>query len=91
MVRQPRRPSGRQRGRRWREEELGRPTQVLVGSGVQCSEVEALATQGSARCYGDDEFHERGKEQRWRAAEKKKSKTATGGYIDESRPREGDT
>jgi hypothetical protein len=55
------------------------------------SEAELWVDATDARCYGDDEFRERGKEQRRRAAEKKKSKTVTGGFIDESRPREGNT
>jgi hypothetical protein len=57
---------------------------------ARCSEAEMLEMQGSARCYGDDEFCERGKEHQRRAAEKK-SKTATGGYIGKARPHEGDT
>jgi hypothetical protein len=44
---------------------------------MRFSEAEVLATQGSTRCYGDDEFRNRGEEQRRRAAKKKKSKTAS--------------
>jgi hypothetical protein len=44
---------------------------------MRFSEAEVLATQGGARCYGDDEFRKRGEEQRRRAAKKKKSKTAS--------------
>jgi flavodoxin len=50
-----------------------------------------LVPQGiGAGSSSDGEFCERGKEHRQRVAEKKKSKTVTGGYIGEARQREGD-
>jgi hypothetical protein len=55
------------------------------------SKAELWVDATDTRCYGDDEFRECGKERRWRAAEKKKSRMTTGCFIDGSRSREGNT